>query len=60
VITIHCTLSSRPGLGCRAGETERLSFKADKLVGGSDAVLGIDDTRDYTKKGTHSVGVAAQ
>jgi len=32
---------------------------ADQLVGGSDAVLVIDDTA-VPKKGTHSVGVAAQ
>src|SRR5256884_3689189 len=39
-------------------ETELL-VQADKLVGGSDAVLVIDDTA-IPKKGTHSVGVAAQ
>src|SRR5213080_1991582 len=39
-------------------ETELL-VQADKLVGGSDAVLVIDDTA-IAKKGTHSVGVAAQ
>src|ERR1700745_2653228 len=39
-------------------ETELL-VQADKLVGGSDAVLGIDDTA-IPKKGTHSVGVAPQ
>jgi len=33
--------------------------QADRLVGGSDAVLVIDDTA-IPKKGTHSVGVAAQ
>ena len=38
-------------------ETELL-VQADKLVGGRDAVLVIDDTA-ITKKGTHSVGVAA-
>jgi len=42
----------------RAVETELL-VQADKLVGGSDAVLVIDDTA-IPKKGTHSVGVAAQ
>ena len=39
-------------------ETELL-IQADQLVGGSDAVLVIDDTA-VPKKGTHSVGVAAQ
>src|ERR1700693_1776144 len=39
-------------------ETELL-VQAYKLVGGSDAVLVIDDTA-IPKKGTHSVGVAAQ
>ena len=39
-------------------ETELLA-QADRLVGGSEAVLVIDDTA-VPKKGTHSVGVAAQ
>jgi SRSO17 transposase len=39
-------------------ETELL-VQADRLVGGSDAVLVVDDTA-IPKKGTHSVGVAAQ
>jgi DDE superfamily endonuclease len=39
-------------------ETELL-VQADKLVGGSDAVLVIDDTA-IAKKGTHSEGVAPQ
>ena len=36
-----------------------LLVQTDRLVGGSDAVLVIDDTA-IPKKGTHSVGVAAQ
>jgi SRSO17 transposase len=36
-----------------------LLIQADRLVGGDDAVLVIDDTA-IPKKGTHSVGVAAQ
>ena len=39
-------------------ETELL-VQADKLVGGSDAVMVIDDTA-IPKKGMHSVGVASQ
>jgi hypothetical protein len=43
-----------------AGPLEaELLVQADKLVGGSDAVLVIGDTA-IPKKGTHSVGVAAQ
>src|SRR5260370_35037564 len=41
----------------RPVETELL-VQADRLVGGSDAVLVIDDTA-IPKKGTHSGGVAA-
>src|SRR5579862_136924 len=36
-----------------------LLAQADRLVGGDDAVLVIDDTA-LPKKGRHSVGVAAQ
>ena len=42
----------------RPVETELL-VQANKLIGGHDAVLVIDDTA-IPKKGTHSVGVAAQ
>jgi hypothetical protein len=38
---------------------KELLVQADRLVGGSNAVLVIDDTA-IAKKGTHSVGVAAQ
>src|SRR5919198_565289 len=44
--------------GAAPVETELL-VQADRLVGGSDAVLVIDDTA-IAKKGTHSVGVAPQ
>ena len=40
-------------------KSQQLLAQADKLVGGSDAVLVIDDTA-IPKKGTHSVGVAPQ
>ena len=36
-----------------------LARSADRLIGGSDACLVIDDTA-LPKKGTHSVGVARQ
>jgi SRSO17 transposase len=38
---------------------KELLVQADRLVGGGDAVLVVDDTA-IAKKGTHSVGVAAQ
>src|SRR3981189_1821269 len=47
------------GVGDAAPVEAELLVQADNLVGGSDAVLVIDDTA-LPKKGTHSVGVAAQ
>lgn len=38
---------------------EELARQADRMVGGADAVLVVDDTA-LPKKGTHSVGVAPQ
>lgn len=38
---------------------EELAIQADRLVGGTDAVLVVDDTA-LPKKGRHSVGVAPQ
>ena len=38
---------------------DELARQADKLVGGTDAFLVVDDT-SLPKKGTHSVGVAPQ
>src|SRR6266513_4533328 len=47
------------GLWDAAPLEAELLVQADRLVGGSDAVLVIDDTA-LPKKGTHSVGVAPQ
>jgi SRSO17 transposase len=38
---------------------EELAIQADKLIGGANAVLVVDDTA-LPKKGSHSVGVAPQ
>ena len=47
------------GLWDEAPLERELAAQADRLVGGADAVLIIDDTA-LPKKGTHSVGVAPQ
>ena len=57
--TINCITSLPPASGMRRPLETELLVQADRLVGGSDAVLVIDDTA-IPKKGTHSVGVAAQ
>src|SRR5262249_23965501 len=54
IAPLHCGR----GQGCEACGDELL-VQADRLVGGSDAVLVIDDTA-IPKEGTQSVGVAAQ
>ena len=53
-----CTTHRRLGLGDRTAEAV-LAREADRLVGGPDAVLVVDDTA-LPKKGKHSVGVARQ
>ena len=47
------------GLWDAATLEKELLVQADKLVGGSDAVMVIDDTA-VPKEGKHSVGVASQ
>ena len=52
--------SFRFGRGLERGSSGvELALQADRLVGGADAFLVIDDTT-LPKKGTHSVGVAPQ
>ena len=58
-ITTSCIILLRLASGTRRSWKHELLIQADRLVGGSDAVLVIDDTA-VPKKGTHSVGVAAQ
>src|ERR1700730_9282549 len=55
---INCTILLLLVSGTAPLETELL-VQADRLVGGNDAILVIDDTA-IPKKGKHSVGVAAQ
>jgi SRSO17 transposase len=55
---INCTIVAAGVWGAAPLETELL-VQAGKLVGGSDAVMVIDDTA-VPKKGKHSVGVAWQ
>jgi SRSO17 transposase len=55
---INCTIVAAGVWGAAPLETELL-VQADKLVGGSDAVMVIDDTA-LPKKRKHSVGVAWQ
>ena len=57
--TISCTISSPMASGMRHRWRSELLNQADRLVGGKDAVLVIDDT-SLPKKGERSVGVAAQ
>jgi SRSO17 transposase len=54
---VNCTILSPLASGTQ--RRWRRLVEADKLVGGSDAVLVIDDTA-VAKKGKHSVGVAWQ
>jgi len=58
-ITINCTVLLLLASGMQRRLKQNCSFQADKLVGGSDAVLVIDDAA-MPKKGKHSVGVAPQ
>src|SRR6266853_4591958 len=55
---INCTILSLRAFGMRRLWRQNC-LQADRLVGGSDAVLVIDDTA-LPKKGKHSVGVAPQ
>jgi SRSO17 transposase len=54
-----CTISSLMASGMRRHLRRNCSFRADRLVGGKDAVLVIDDTA-MPKKGDRSFGVAPQ
>jgi SRSO17 transposase len=59
VIMVNCTILFSSGVWDAAPLETELLTQADRLVGGSDAVLVIDDTA-VPKKGQHSVGVAPQ
>ena len=54
---INCTILSLLVFWDSAPLETELLIQADKLVGGGDAVMVIDDTA-VPKKGKHSVGVA--
>ena len=54
---LHHFISS--GVWGEAPLEEELAVQADKLIGGANAVLVVDDTA-LPKKGSHSVGVAPQ
>ena len=54
-----CTTSSRPASGTPRRWRRSCSREADRLVGGDDAWLIVDDTA-LPKKGARSVGVAPQ
>ena len=57
-VTTGSTISSRRACGAEPLEAALLT-EADRLVGGEDAFLVVDDTA-LPKKGRHSVGVAPQ
>lgn len=54
---LHHFISS--GVWDEAPLEEELAVQADRLVGGAQAILVVDDTA-LPKKGSHSVGVARQ
>src|SRR5215467_5986784 len=56
---ISCIILFAAGVWDAAPLEAELLVQTDRLVGGSDAVLVVDDTA-IPRKGTHSVGVAAQ